>query len=421
MTPLRILSIGHADSPQYAERTARLAGLGHEVLELTGGPECVSGLPALVPRGLPLGGCWRGVALTRILHFLLAARRTRPDVVLVHYARGLWAWLAPLLGRPVALSVMGGDVLMGEQGTTSGLERRATANLLRAAALTTCKTPHLAGQVRDLGACGEVITCSWGVDHSVFHSGTRQAGRAQLGLDQDDLLVFSPRVMQPLYNIELAVRAFARLAREQAHARLFLSTYRADPAYAEGLRQLVGALGLSDRAHFLPPLDRAGMAAHLAAADICISLPASDGLPQTFLEAAACGVPLLCSDLPHYRDRMDHSRNAWLVARDEHAVADALLRLARDPELRRAMAAGALQTLEELENAEGLPHLDAALRRASQAGAPAFGRGPAQLAMVLAMLALGRPVAARQGQPVFPTWRAYFAGLAGRREEPCAA
>ena len=61
-----------------------------------------------------------------------------------------------------------------------------------------------------------------------------------------------------------------------------------------------------------------------------------EGLPLSLLEAAACGRPLVATDVPGCRDIARADLNALLVPLDDvAALADAIDRLARDPQLRR--------------------------------------------------------------------------------------
>lgn len=421
MKPLRILSVGHANSPHYAERTAALASLGHEIIELTGHPESLAGGLPLSICGAPFGRFWRLVTLTRILHFLSLRRRLGVDLVFVHYAKGLWAWLAPALGKPVAISVMGGDVLFGEQGDSSLLDRLVTCGLIRSSSLAVCKTPHLAERVRAMNVRGQVGVCSWGVDRTVFRPEAGARLKRTLALSEDALLVFSPRAMQPLYNIHVVVRAFAALARPEPRARLLISTYRADPAYLAQVQAVCAESGVEKQIVFLPPLDRQAMAAHLAAADIVISLPSSDGLPQTFFETTASGTPVIMSDLPHYRERIQDGRHALLVEPSEDATTRGLLRLAEDLKLRQELVREADDLLETLSREEGVENLGKQLRETVAVGrAPGIGAGLRQLALVLCMLAAGKPMAAKTGQPVSGSFTGWLKSL-GKAGRSCAA
>ncbi len=85
---------------------------------------------------------------------------------------------------------------------------------------------------------------------------------------------------------------------------------------------------------------RDDMARVLAQAHI-VCLPSyGEGLPKALLEAAACGKPIVATDVPGCREAVRDGDNGWLVPpRNAEALASALLRLISDPSLRRSMGA----------------------------------------------------------------------------------
>ena len=65
-----------------------------------------------------------------------------------------------------------------------------------------------------------------------------------------------------------------------------------------------------------------------------------EGVPKTLIEAAACARPIVATDVPGCREIVKPGENGLLVpARDAAALAEAIRRLARDPELRKRMGA----------------------------------------------------------------------------------
>ncbi len=65
------------------------------------------------------------------------------------------------------------------------------------------------------------------------------------------------------------------------------------------------------------------------------------------MEAAACGRPLVATDVPGCRDIARPGVNAFLVPLDDaEALADAIDRLALDPELRRKFGAAGRELVE---------------------------------------------------------------------------
>jgi glycosyltransferase involved in cell wall biosynthesis len=74
------------------------------------------------------------------------------------------------------------------------------------------------------------------------------------------------------------------------------------------------------------------------AAHIAVLPSRREGLPKSLLEAAACGRPIVATDVPGCREIARHGVNALLVPTDDaHALADAIERLAGDPVLRARM------------------------------------------------------------------------------------
>lgn len=93
------------------------------------------------------------------------------------------------------------------------------------------------------------------------------------------------------------------------------------------------------------------MAALLAGVDVVVLPSRAEGAPRSLIEAAACGIPLVATDVPGCREVVIDGRNGFLVPlHDVDALASAVLRLARDRELRQRMgAAGRQLVLESLD------------------------------------------------------------------------
>ena len=73
-----------------------------------------------------------------------------------------------------------------------------------------------------------------------------------------------------------------------------------------------------------------------------------EGLPKSLLEAAACGRPIIATDVPGGRAIARAGVNALLVpADDAAALADAIDRLAQDAELRRRFGAASRRLAED--------------------------------------------------------------------------
>jgi len=71
-----------------------------------------------------------------------------------------------------------------------------------------------------------------------------------------------------------------------------------------------------------------------------VALPTKygEGVPTALIEGAACGKPLIASDVSGCLAVVIHEENGYIVPPDDPwALADAIARLVADPELRRKM------------------------------------------------------------------------------------
>ena len=95
---------------------------------------------------------------------------------------------------------------------------------------------------------------------------------------------------------------------------------------------------LGDRVRFLPrPVDVAGL---LGSADLVLHTTRTDALPVPLLQALAAGVPAVASSVGGIPEIVTPDTGV-LVALDADRIADAVVRLAGDPDRRARLGAGA--------------------------------------------------------------------------------
>jgi glycosyltransferase involved in cell wall biosynthesis len=90
------------------------------------------------------------------------------------------------------------------------------------------------------------------------------------------------------------------------------------------------------------------IAALWGSAHIAVLPSHREGMPLSLLEAAACGRPLVATDVPGCRDIARPGINGFLVPLDDaEALADAIERLAADPELRQKFGRASRYLVEQ--------------------------------------------------------------------------
>jgi glycosyltransferase involved in cell wall biosynthesis len=182
-----------------------------------------------------------------------------------------------------------------------------------------------------LGMPGERIAVHHtGIDHSRFAPAPRAPAKAALGVTGP--LVVSVGALIPRKGQAFAVRAMAQLP----EARLALIGEGEDRPLLE---KLAWELGVADRVHLLGSLPHGEIAHYLQAADLAVLPSASEGLANAWIEALACGTPLIITDAGGAREVVKSDAAGRIVARDADAIAAAIHELLSAPPRREAVAA----------------------------------------------------------------------------------
>ncbi len=305
--PMRLVLWGDGESPHLLKWARALAP--QVELWAASSRGFLPGFDALLPaeRRLALGTTPRtaggNVALLRKLPlFANWLRRVRPDWVHAHYltSHGTLAWLATsMLGAPGRLvgSAWGSDVLLTPQ--RSALQRGLIGRVLRACVLTTSDSAHMAQRMRDLGA-GEVMCFPFGLETL-----------PPLPARKDDALFFANRGLEPIYAPQRVLEVFAAIAAAWPPVRLVVAN---DGSLLGALQAQARQLGLQDRVRFVGRLDAATQADHYARARWYLSLPRSDSVSVSVLEAMAHGCIPLLSELPANHELVRSGDNGLILA-----------------------------------------------------------------------------------------------------------
>lgn len=336
---MRICVLGASSSNHVLARATIFQEFGHDVTLISPAEGDAQSLPTVT--------CVRkGKGRLRwLLSVVGAVRRAQADVYHAHYAAEPTTWAAWLLGkRPLVITVMGGDVLFDEQGSLGPVGRWLTRRAVCGADLVTVKSKLLGDVVAGWGVPRDrIMDVVWGVDARVFRPDAEGGGKRRQvwGVAPDDKVLFSPRMLKPLYNQILMVEALPKILDVEPRVRLVLSTYQEDHGYRTAVEARAVELDVVDRLTFVEAVPADEMAASYSAADVVLSLPPSDGTPQSVMEAMACGVPVVMTDLERFKPLFTHKETGWMTALDVDGVAEGVKALLSDGALYTQISAAA--------------------------------------------------------------------------------
>ena len=217
-----------------------------------------------------------------------------------------------------------------------------------------------------LGMPGEAITVHYtGLDRAKFQVRDRAECRAALSLPREGRLLVTVGALIPRKGQALAIRALKALPGD---VRLALAGTGADDAM---LRVLATELGLADRVHLLGSVRHDALPHLLSAADVMVLPAASEGLANAWVEALACGTPIVIADAGGAHELLTAPDAGRIVSRNPEAIAAGVAEVLADAPQQAAVAA----TVERFSGEANAAALAAYYQRLTCNSPPAGGRG----------------------------------------------
>ena len=332
---LRIGLVGPVPPPHggMANQTRQLLGL----LQSAGAqPTLIATNPPYRPAWL---GRWRGFrAVLRLLVFCGQIWRQAGQVQIFHVMSNsglswhLFSMPVLLIARlrqvPVVINYRGGDA-------DEFLQKRAwwvRLGLRRAAALVV-PSGFLAAVFSRHGIGANIVPNIIDLQHF------SPAKSAEAGAN-----ILVARNLEAIYDNATALRAFELVLRRLPHARLFVAGSGPELPV---LRELAAELGVAERVEFTGALDRDEMATLMRRCHLMINPSLVDNMPNSVLEAMACGIPIVSTSVGGVPYIVEHRQTGLLVpAADASAMAAAAIQLLTEPGLAEAIVQRATAAID---------------------------------------------------------------------------
>lgn len=270
-------------------------------------------------------GSIRGLrAVFRLLPYLWRVWRLAGRVDVIHLmANSGWSWqlfsapvlwLGSLRGTPVVVNYRGGEA----REYLAASARWVKPSLARAAHLVV-PSGFLQQVFGEFGLGSEVVPNI--IDLDLFRP-------AEAGDRAGGFTLAVTRNLEPIYGLETALRAIDIVRRDVPEVRLKVA---GSGPQREALEALIAELGLETNVELLGRLDRDAVLALYQGADAMLNPTRVDNMPNSVLEALACGLPVISTNVGGVPFIVEHGQTALLVEpEDPRAMADAILTLYRD-------------------------------------------------------------------------------------------
>lgn len=363
--PIRPLMLSYYFDPIYAGSAIQAYTLARALQRLGAEPSIVAAnfmdspayeeyggvplyrLPCLKAEDLRRPTFWASLAQ------FLAQRRRQFDVIHGH-GTGPHAIIGPygrLLRIPTILKIAmaGSDINFVGHGRILG---RVNRSLIRQIDCYIATTKAIESEFGPAGLDPRrVRLIPNGVDTEAnrpLPSADREALRATLGLPAGPLVSTVGIVIQRK-NVDGALRSFHTVTAQGApgHFLIIGPMPEEHAAYHEELKAYVATHGLQERVSFLG--FRTPVSPYVQASDIFLFPSRQEGMPNSVLEAMACGLPCIVSNSAGVESSVvtDGATGFAIDLDDERAFAETLGRLMTDEPLRRRVGDSARQAIME--------------------------------------------------------------------------
>lgn len=177
----------------------------------------------------------------------------------------------------------------------------------------------------------ETIVLPNAVDNAQFYKMSKNAAREKLGIKREDIIA----VFVGAFSERKGILRVVEAAEQVNELKLIL--------IGNGEQKPV-----SERVLFSGRVPHGEIVTYLNAADMFVLPTLAEGCCNAIVEAMACGLPVVSSNLPFNDDILTDENSIRIDPKDIDAIAEAMKRLKDNPIQRQKMAEAALETAKSL-------------------------------------------------------------------------
>lgn len=243
-------------------------------------------------------------------------------------------WIAALRGKPVVVNYRGGEADTFLQKSLAWVKPSIT----RADALIV-PSGFLKAVFGKYNISSDVVPNI--INLSRFSSASQEQARGH----GESPCILVARNLEPIYDNATAIRAVSIARKSIPGIRLVVAGSGPERTMLE---ELTRELGMAEAVSFTGRVDNVDMANLYRSADIMLNPSLVDNMPNSVLEALACGVPVISTNVGGVPYIVDDGKTALLVPpKNPEAMAASITSLLADPELSRRLRDAGLEAVQQ--------------------------------------------------------------------------
>ena len=269
----------------------------------------------------------------RIFAVKKAVKEIDPDILHAHYVSHYGVYGALSGFKPFVVTVWGSDVFIDPKKSMA--KKYFVKYALKKADLITTNSVSSIKAIVDFGVDEEKVKLIvHGVDLKLFHPvENSEEFKKELCIPQNYQVVISTRNLKPVYDIGTLIKAIPYVI-DKCPNTYFLIV--GDGILRRQLEELACKLGVAKNVRFVGSVSNRDMPKFLESSDVFVSTSLSDTRSVSLLEAMACALPAVVTDLDGNRECVKDGVNGFLFPRGNfRELAEKIVYLLREKDIKR--------------------------------------------------------------------------------------
>jgi glycosyltransferase involved in cell wall biosynthesis len=246
--------------------------------------------------------------LSHLLHFKKIVKSFKPDIIHSGYVWQVGILPAIIGFHPHLSMVWGSDVLIEP-------DKNPVIKIMVKKVLTQCDHIQCDAEfvkdkmIKDFAISPDKITVfPWGIDLNLFRPLDKNKCREHIKAERDDFIVIFTRPLEQVYDISSMIKGFGLFAENKKDVKLLINT---DGSQRDLLKGLITD-DLKDKVKFNGWTKYSELPVYFNAANVYLSTSLSDGTSLALLEAMACRLGIIVTDLPANHEWVDDN-NGFII------------------------------------------------------------------------------------------------------------
>jgi L-malate glycosyltransferase len=266
--------------------------------------------------------------------FRKAYKEIQPDIVHAHYATGYGLFGRLLRPKKLFISAWGSDVYMFPK---SSFFHKFLFKWIIKGADQLFSTSHDMKRELEIYTSKSIEVVPFGIDLNAFNRTSSEI------IENKKFIVGTIKSLEAVYGIDQLIESYALFQKEFPNSECHIYGVGSQE---ENLKLLAAKLGLEDTVIFKGYIDNTIVPSVLSSFDIFCVLSRRESFGVAVIEASACQVPIIATNVGGLPEVVKHEETGYLIEADVHEASRIMKELANDAELRKRLGKNGREFVE---------------------------------------------------------------------------